>query len=362
MVATEVAARGLDVDRLDLVINYDIPEDPESYVHRIGRTGRAGREGKALSLVTPREKRMLALIERVTRTQMEEVKMPRAAEMKQFRLDSFKKQIALVLAEEDLENYHALIELMSQEMDCSIKQLAAALAFVVQNNQRAQTKSMSDKKPAYTERDNRESSFRDRNRDTKMRAPKRQNRDDSYAKEMDFLDHFDDVSEKRGRSDGRKSSEGRGRSGSRMSSEGRGRSDGRKSSESRGRSDSRMSSEGRGRSGDRMSSEGRGRSGDRMSSEGRGRSGSRMSSEGRGRSGDRMSSDKRGRSDEKLGLEKRGRASSRVSSEKRGGRSDERLGLEKRGRSAPKKRVATDSTRRAPSSGARSKKPSARSK
>ncbi|MDO6748916.1 helicase-related protein, partial [Gilvimarinus sp. 1_MG-2023] len=78
IVATDVAARGLDVERISHVINYDIPQDTESYVHRIGRTGRAGREGAAIAFVRGREKRMLRDIERATRQQIEEMQLPTA--------------------------------------------------------------------------------------------------------------------------------------------------------------------------------------------------------------------------------------------------------------------------------------------
>jgi 3 Superfamily II DNA and RNA helicases len=78
LIATDVAARGLDVERISHVVNYDIPQDPESYVHRIGRTGRAGREGKAILFVAPRERRMLQTIERITRQPITPMQLPSA--------------------------------------------------------------------------------------------------------------------------------------------------------------------------------------------------------------------------------------------------------------------------------------------
>src|SRR3954470_353761 len=93
VIATDVAARGLDVERISHVMNYDIPYDPETYVHRIGRTGRAGRSGEAILFVSPRERNMLRIIERVTRQQIEEMKMPSVADVNQLRVTRFKEKI-----------------------------------------------------------------------------------------------------------------------------------------------------------------------------------------------------------------------------------------------------------------------------
>ena len=90
LIATDVAARGLDVDRISHVVNYDIPQDPESYVHRIGRTGRAGREGKAILFVAPRERRMLKTIERITRQPIDPMQLPSAKIINEQRVINFK--------------------------------------------------------------------------------------------------------------------------------------------------------------------------------------------------------------------------------------------------------------------------------
>src|SRR4029079_5652920 len=93
VIATDVAARGLDVERISHVLNYDIPYDPETYVHRIGRTGRAGRSGEAILFVAPRERNMLRIIERVTRLRIEEMKLPSIADVNQLRVTRFKERI-----------------------------------------------------------------------------------------------------------------------------------------------------------------------------------------------------------------------------------------------------------------------------
>lgn len=110
IVATEVAARGLDIDRIGYVINYDMPFDVESYVHRIGRTGRAGREGKALVFVTRRERRMLNDIERVTKQEIKELHPPSLTELKQKRMQAFKDKLRNVIAAEDLSASRAVLD------------------------------------------------------------------------------------------------------------------------------------------------------------------------------------------------------------------------------------------------------------
>src|SRR5690606_38755033 len=109
VIATDVAARGLDVERVSHVINYDIPYDPEAYVHRIGRTGRAGRSGEAILFIAPREERMLRTIERATRQPIEPMQMPTASDVNQQRVSRFKQRISDVLGSNDLELYERLI-------------------------------------------------------------------------------------------------------------------------------------------------------------------------------------------------------------------------------------------------------------
>jgi len=127
VVATDVAARGLDVERISHVINYDIPYDTESYVHRIGRTGRAGREGKAILFVTPREQRMLREIERYIGQRIGPIKIPTKADIAARRIALFKESIRKTLAKEDLELYLSLVEELAEE-GFDMAEIAAAAA------------------------------------------------------------------------------------------------------------------------------------------------------------------------------------------------------------------------------------------
>ncbi|RAO75409.1 DEAD/DEAH box helicase [Dyella jiangningensis] len=135
LVATDVAARGLDVERISHVMNYDIPYDTESYVHRIGRTGRAGRSGEAILFVTPREKGMLRAIERATRQPIEEMKLPTVEAVNDVRIAKFKQRISDTLAVGELELFQQLIEQYEQEHNIPAIEIAAALARIAQGNQ-----------------------------------------------------------------------------------------------------------------------------------------------------------------------------------------------------------------------------------
>ncbi|PWK87612.1 DEAD/DEAH box helicase [Fulvimonas soli] len=135
LVATDVAARGLDVERISHVLNYDIPYDTESYVHRIGRTGRAGRSGEAILFVTPREKGMLRAIERATRQPIEEMKLPTVEAVNDQRIARFKQRISDTLAVGGLELFQQLIEQYEQEHDVPAIEIAAALARIAQGEQ-----------------------------------------------------------------------------------------------------------------------------------------------------------------------------------------------------------------------------------
>jgi ATP-dependent RNA helicase DeaD len=126
--ATDVAARGWDVERIGMVVNYDIPYDTEYYVHRIGRTGRAGRSGKAVLFVTPRQKRMLRDIERYTGQRIEAVKVPTKADVAARRTALFKGRILKTLEEEDLELYLSLVEELAVESGFDMAEIAAASA------------------------------------------------------------------------------------------------------------------------------------------------------------------------------------------------------------------------------------------
>jgi ATP-dependent RNA helicase DeaD len=125
LVATDVAARGLDIDQLTHVINYDLPSAPDSYVHRIGRVGRAGREGVAITLAEPREHRMLKTIERVTRQQIPVEKLPTVADLRARRLELTRAALHESLLEDDLEPFRAVVETLADEFDVMEVALAA---------------------------------------------------------------------------------------------------------------------------------------------------------------------------------------------------------------------------------------------
>jgi len=135
IVATDVAARGLDVDRISHVINFDIPNDTEPYVHRIGRTGRAGRKGDAILFIAPREKRMLYAIEQATKQTIEQYIMPTNEDINNKRIDEFKQQITTALESgEGLELFASIIENYQAEHDVSAIEIAAALAKLAQGD------------------------------------------------------------------------------------------------------------------------------------------------------------------------------------------------------------------------------------
>ncbi len=128
LVATDVAARGLDVDRISHVINYDIPHDTEAYIHRIGRTGRAGRRGDAILFVAPRERRMLHAIERATRQKIDLLELPSTETVNNKRIADFKQRITNTLAAGELAFMQSLVEQYQQEHDVPAQEIAAALA------------------------------------------------------------------------------------------------------------------------------------------------------------------------------------------------------------------------------------------
>ncbi len=115
VVATDVAARGIDVDRISLVVNYDIPYDTESYVHRIGRTGRAGRSGNAILFVTPRERRMLKIIEKATRQPIEAMEMPTSEQISKKRVDAFKAKVKSVVSYGELDQFKELVRALASD-------------------------------------------------------------------------------------------------------------------------------------------------------------------------------------------------------------------------------------------------------
>jgi ATP-dependent RNA helicase DeaD len=132
LVATDVAARGLDVDRISHVLNYDIPHDSEAYVHRVGRTGRAGRAGEALLFVTPRERHLLSSIERATRQPITEMALPTADDVNSTRVAKFTDSITANLESAELPTFRGLIDDFAREHDLPLVDIAAALAVISQ--------------------------------------------------------------------------------------------------------------------------------------------------------------------------------------------------------------------------------------
>jgi len=134
LVATDVAARGLDVERISHVLNYDIPYDTESYVHRIGRTGRAGRSGEAILFVSPRERGMLKAIERATRQPIEPMSLPSVQAVNDSRISRFLDRITQARQLDDVSVYRSLVERYEAEHNVPAVEIAAALARLVQGD------------------------------------------------------------------------------------------------------------------------------------------------------------------------------------------------------------------------------------
>ncbi|HID81725.1 MAG TPA: DEAD/DEAH box helicase [Chromatiales bacterium] len=161
LVATDVAARGLDVDRVSHVINYDIPYDTEAYIHRIGRTGRAGRTGDAILFVAPREKRLMYAIEKATNQKIEMMELPSTEAINDKRIGRFKQQITETLTTDDLDFYRQLIESYQKDHDVPALEVAAALAKMVQGEtplllkEQAHKGRRKDKEGGRTERNTR---------------------------------------------------------------------------------------------------------------------------------------------------------------------------------------------------------------
>ena len=133
--ATDIAARGLDIDRISHVINFDIPSDVEAYIHRIGRTGRAGRAGEAILFVAPRERRLLYAIERSTQQKIPLLQLPSTAAINDQRIARFKQMITNVLATKDLGLFRTIVEQYQQEHNVTALDVASALAKMVQGDE-----------------------------------------------------------------------------------------------------------------------------------------------------------------------------------------------------------------------------------
>lgn len=134
LIATDVVARGLDVERISHVINYDVPHDTESYIHRIGRTARAGRTGIAILFLSPREKRMLHSIERATKKAITPMELPSIKDINRNRVSRFKDKITETLEKQNLDFFSQIITEMQQQKEVSSEQIAAALAFMSQGD------------------------------------------------------------------------------------------------------------------------------------------------------------------------------------------------------------------------------------
>ena len=135
LVATDVVARGLDVERVSHVINYDVPYDTESYVHRIGRTGRAGRKGDAILFISHREKRMLFSIERATRQSIEPMPIPSISQLNETRLSRFKNSVIEAISDSSIETLIPIVESIQKETEASPEVIMAALAKIAQGDE-----------------------------------------------------------------------------------------------------------------------------------------------------------------------------------------------------------------------------------
>lgn len=145
LVATDVAARGLDVDRISHVINYDIPYDAEAYTHRIGRTGRAGRHGETILFVANRERRLLRAIERATGDRIEPMQLPTPEEVTDKRATRFKQRITEALDVADLDSSRQLVESYQHEFGVPVLDIAAALAFIARGTPTSKSPAVGEK-------------------------------------------------------------------------------------------------------------------------------------------------------------------------------------------------------------------------
>ncbi|WP_196159249.1 DEAD/DEAH box helicase [Reinekea sp. G2M2-21] len=153
VIATDVAARGLDIERITHVINWDIPGDVSTYTHRIGRTGRAGRSGKAILFCKPREQRILRDIERATKSQLIDYPMPSAEKLGEYRTEQFKDTVLEHVEKDTLDYFKAMITSWVDEADTDILDIAAALAFMAQEDKPLQIPKDPEFKPRKREND-----------------------------------------------------------------------------------------------------------------------------------------------------------------------------------------------------------------
>lgn len=179
LVATDVAARGLDIERMSHVVNYDIPYDTESYVHRIGRTGRAGRKGEAILFVAPREKRMLGAIERATKQTIARMQLPSSEDIADRRVMAFKQLLTETIESQDLGFFETLIAQYQEEHNADPLELAGALAFLVQKQRPLNPVSHTSERKAP--RDKADNGERPRRGDKAVREPRERTRPQTEA-------------------------------------------------------------------------------------------------------------------------------------------------------------------------------------
>ena len=175
LVATDVAARGLDVERISLVINYDLPHEPDTYVHRIGRTGRAGRSGRAVVLADPRDRRGIRVIEQHTRQPLQNLELPTDEEVKKRRSDRFRQTLAEKLGHADAASWHGALEELKNELGLTITDLAAGMLALLADQQGLNAKLPPAPSPVAAERRDRPERF-ERGERTE-RAPRRERSD-----------------------------------------------------------------------------------------------------------------------------------------------------------------------------------------
>ena len=207
VIATDVAARGIDVPRISHVVNYDIPYDTEAYVHRIGRTGRAGRNGNAILFVAPREIRMLRTIERATRQPIAPLTLPSRADVTNRRVASFKERVVEVLNAEGLEFFANIVSQIAEEQNVGAEEVAAALAMMAQENKPLQVAGEDPppprpfreerdtrRPPAFGDRDQRKGRFEDRGERPRFEdRPRREERAPRPAPAGDMVRYRIDV-------------------------------------------------------------------------------------------------------------------------------------------------------------------------
>jgi ATP-dependent RNA helicase DeaD len=176
LVATDVVARGLDIPRISLVINYDLPGDNEAYVHRIGRTGRAGREGMSIAFVRPREMYSLRHYERLTSGTINTYELPSIQEIGKARIEKTRVEMAAIIADREISSMREIVEKMAEESELSMVDLAAALLFQKQLKQPLQPKE--DPKPRRETRERNDRNDRDGRGRRDARSDNRSNRSD----------------------------------------------------------------------------------------------------------------------------------------------------------------------------------------